>query len=77
MKNKSTYSLLINADSEEKGRSIFEAAIYSSVVLATALSVFSFATGSVVLPGMNRVKADSGIAIEAPAQQPIVVASTN
>jgi len=77
MKNKSTYLLLINADSEEKGRSIFEAAIYSSFVLATALSVFSFATGSVVLPGMNRVKADSAIAIEAPAQQPIVVASTN
>ncbi len=48
--NRSTYSLLLNADAEEKGRSIFEAAIYGMVVLCTAVSVFQFAAGDVVLP---------------------------
>ena len=77
MKNKSTYSLLVNADSEEKGRSIFETAVYSSVVIATALSVWAFASGAVVTPGMNRPERDAAkFAVEAPAQ-PIVLASTN
>ena len=75
MKNKSTYSLLINADAEEKGRSIFETGVYSVVVLCTALAVWTFATGSVITPGMNRTNAaPATIAIEAEAQ-PIVVAS--
>ena len=78
MKNKSTYSLLMNADSEEKGRSIFETIVYSSVVMATALSVWAFASGSVVTPGMNRPERDAAkFAKEAPAQQPIVLASRN
>ena len=76
MKNKSTYSLLVNADAEEKGRSIFETAVYSLTVLCTAVAVWTFATGAVVTPGMNRAKAQSASAITAPAQQaPIVVAS--
>ena len=48
--NRSTYSLLLNADAEEKGRSIFESAIYGMVVLCTVVSVFQFAAGDVVLP---------------------------
>jgi hypothetical protein len=48
--NRSTYSLLLNADAEEKGRSIFESAIYGLVILCTAVSVFQFATSDVVLP---------------------------
>jgi hypothetical protein len=48
--NRSTYSLLLNADAEEKGRSIFESVIYSFVVLCTAVAVWQFASGDVVLP---------------------------
>ena len=79
MKNKSTYSLLVNADSEEKGRSIFEAAVYSSVAMATALSVWAFASGAVVTPGMGRAELgnEAGFTIKAPAEQPIVIASRN
>jgi hypothetical protein len=47
---KNTYSLLINADAEEKGRSIFESAVYGLVILCTAVAGFQFATGDVVLP---------------------------
>ena len=76
MKNKNTYSLLVNADAEEKGRSIFETAVYSSVVMATALSVWAFASGAVITPGMNRGDRD-GVAVEAQVEQPIVLASRN
>ncbi|MEP6822751.1 MAG: hypothetical protein ABI946_10425 [Chthoniobacterales bacterium] len=51
MKNKSTYSLLINADAEEKGRSIFEVSVYVLVVLCVAVSGWNVASTSVVLPG--------------------------
>ena len=79
MKNKSTYSLLVNADSEEKGRSIFETAVYSTVVMATALSVWAFASGAVVTPGMGRADKgnEAGFTITAQAEQPIVIAARN
>jgi hypothetical protein len=79
MKNKNTYSLLINADAEEKGRSIFETTVYSFVVMATALSVWAFASGAVVTPGMGRPNGgnEAGFAIKAPVDQPIVLASRN
>ena len=79
MKKQNTYSLLINADAEEKGRSIFETAVYSCVVIATALSVWAFATGAVVTPGMGRPNGgnEAGFAIKAPVEQTIVLASRN
>ena len=79
MKNKNTYSLLVNAEAEEKGRSMFETAVYSCVVMATALSVWAFASGAVVTPGMGRVDRgnEAGFAVEAPVDQPIVLASRN
>ncbi len=79
MKNKHTYSLLVNAEAEEKGRSLFETLVYSSVVMATALSVWAFATGAVVTPGMGRPNGGNkaGFAIKAQADQPIVLASRN
>ena len=49
MKN-NTYSLLLNANAEEKGRSIFEAAVCGLVVVCCAVSAFQFASGDVVLP---------------------------
>ena len=74
MKNKNTYSLLTQSD--EKGRSIFEGAVYGLVVLSIAFTSFQFATGSVTLPGMNRAsdKAATGIAVEVmePAPAPII-----
>ena len=48
--NRSTYSLLLNADAEEKGRSIFESVVYGLVVLCTAVSLWQFVSGEVVLP---------------------------
>jgi len=48
--NRSTYSLLLNADAEEKGRSIFETSVYGFLILATALSFWQFASGDIVLP---------------------------
>jgi hypothetical protein len=77
MKNKNTYSLLVQSD--EKGRSIFESAIYGLVVLSIAFTSWQFASGSVVVPGMNRAndKTSSGIAVEVvePAVQAPVIAS--
>jgi hypothetical protein len=79
MKNKSTYQLLVNSESEEKGRSIFETAVYSTVCLATALSVWAFASGAVVTPGMGRADKgnEAGFAIKATVEQPIVIAARN
>ena len=80
MKNKSTYQLLVNSESEEKGRSIFETAVYSTVCLATALSVWAFASGDVVTPGMGRADKgnEAGFTIKTQAvEQPIVIAARN
>ena len=77
MKNKSTYSLLVNAESEEKGRSIFETAVYSFVVLATAVSVWTFASSAVITPGMNRADDSAYLAAKSQSEQPIVLASRN
>lgn len=70
MKNKSTYALLINADSEDKGRSMFEASIYAVVVFCMAFSAYHFASTAVTLPGKSRVQnaAESMIAKTAVAQ---------
>jgi len=72
MKTKSTYSLLMNAESEEKGRSIFETAVYSLIVLCMTLSVWSFATGDVTVPGQSAVKKDvpASMMANAPALNP-------
>jgi len=50
MKNKNTYSMLVA--SEEKGRTIFEGALYALVILCTAFSGWQFASNSVALPRM-------------------------
>ena len=47
---KNTYSLLLNADAEEKGRSLFESVVYGLVILCTAVSAWQFAASDVVLP---------------------------
>ena len=72
MKN-TTYSLLLNANAEEKGRSIFEGAIYGLVVVCTALSIWQFATGSVVLPTGGQTASSQAQYAAAPTQpaQPV------
>lgn len=52
MKKQNTYSLLLSA--EEKGRSIFESAIYGLVVICTAFTGWAFVSSAVTTPGMNR-----------------------
>jgi hypothetical protein len=46
--NRSTYAMLIR--SEEKGRSIFEVAVYALVALSGVLSIWQFAEQSNRLP---------------------------
>jgi hypothetical protein len=76
MKNKNTYSLLVQ--SQEKGRSIFEGAIYGLVILCTAYSAWQFASHSIMLPGMNRsTDAPTEMVAQAPAEQPVAVANNN
>jgi len=72
MKTKSTYSLLLNADAEERGRSIFENAVYSVVLLCTALTVWVFASGAVILPGQNSTPTQVQRVITTPAEQPLL-----
>lgn len=48
MKTQSTYSLLVN--SYEKGRSIFESAVYGLLVLAAVASIGQFALQSITTP---------------------------
>ncbi len=69
MKTQSTYSLLIN--SQEKGRSLFEAAIYVLVMLTAVVSVGQFATETVTLPGQAAAKkASSTMVADAAVQTP-------
>lgn len=48
MKNKSTYSLLVK--SQETGRSIFETAVNTLIVLSSVVAIFQFAAQSVIVP---------------------------
>lgn len=57
MKTKSTYSLLSNADSDEKSRSIFEVSAYALLALCMAASGWNFAVATVTVPGQNRAPA--------------------
>jgi len=71
MKTKSTYSLLLKADAEEKGRSIFENAVYSAVLLCTALTVWVFASSAVIVPGQNAAPQAQRV-INTPAEQALL-----
>ncbi len=44
MKNKSTYALLLNAEAEEKGRSLFELCVYGLVLACMTISGWQFAS---------------------------------
>lgn len=75
MKSKSTYSLLLNAEAEDKGRSIFEAAVYAVVVLSMAVSGWHFATSKLTLPGPNRQPiSEQSMLAKTPVEQPLVEA---
>ncbi len=73
MQNKNTYSLILQ--SEEKGRSIFETAVYGLLVLGVASASWQFAFTPVTVPGMNRAS-NTEAAVEmmakAPVEQPII-----
>ena len=73
MKTKSTYSLLLNANAEENGRSIFEIAIYGIVVLSMVLSGWQFASTTVTVPGQNRpTKSQETMMARTPVQPPLL-----
>ncbi len=72
MKQKNTYSLLVN--SEEKNRSIFEIGVYGLVVASMAFSALAFATQAIALPGKSKTPASAASVIEEPAQ-PVLIAA--
>ncbi len=75
MKTKSTYSLLLNANAEEKGRSLFETSIYAVVILSMALSTWYFASSSVTVPGQNRAEIPTERVIaNTPDESPLIAA---
>ena len=76
MKKQSTYSLLMNSGAEEKGRSIFETAVYGVVVLCMAISGWEMMSTKVTMPGLTpaqqaqqEAKAQQSIIASAPAEQ--------
>ncbi|MEO5720666.1 MAG: hypothetical protein ABIR71_04245 [Chthoniobacterales bacterium] len=74
MKNKSTYSLLLNAEAEEKGRSIFEVSVYGLVLLCMAVSGWSFVSTDVTLPRKSQSQdAPPSMIANAVEEAPIVV----
>ena len=71
MKSKNTYSLILNAEAEDRSHSICEAAVYGLVLLGMAVSGWNFASGTVTLPGQNRApKSEQSMIATAPAEQP-------
>jgi hypothetical protein len=48
-----TYSLILAAESDEKGRSVAETLVYALLILSAVASIISAAAHSVVMP--NRV----------------------
>jgi hypothetical protein len=68
MKKPSTYSLLVR--SEEKGRSLFETAVYALVVLSAIVSIGQFTLTTVTLPGDIAAKAPTSAATIAKAGLP-------
>jgi hypothetical protein len=79
MKTKSTYSLLLNAEAEDKGRSIFESGVYATVILCTVLSGWALASTTVRLPGDNVAPKVVERVIMTPAdvEQPLLAAAVN
>jgi hypothetical protein len=69
--NKTTYSLLVG--SEEKGRNMFEGAIFALIILCTAFSGWQFASNSVALPRMPvTTEAPAAMLAKAAPQPPVV-----
>jgi hypothetical protein len=66
---KNTYSLLLNANAEEKGRSIFETVVYGLVVACCAFSAVQFASGDVVLPAGGTTASSKAAYAAATTQQ--------
>ena len=67
--NRSTYSLLLNADAEEKGRSMFESVVYGLVILCTAVSAWQFAASDVILPAGGSTASSKAAFAAASTQQ--------
>lgn len=63
METHSTYSLLVR--SHEKGRSIFEAAVYALVVLSTVVSIYQFTAQALTLPTQASTKSISPTVVAA------------
>ena len=61
MKTQSTYSLLVN--SYEKGRSIFESAVYGLLVLSAVASIGQFASQSITAPGEIAASSNRGVVV--------------
>lgn len=70
MKTKNTYSLLI--DSEEKGRSLFESAIYGLAAVSMAFAFFAFASQTATSPQTSKASAAANHTIATQPAQPLI-----
>lgn len=70
MKTKNTYSLLI--DSEEKGRSLFESAIYGLAAASMAFAFFAFASQTATSPQASKSSAAATDTIATQPAQPLI-----
>ena len=70
MKTKSTYSLLVR--SEEKGRSIFEMAVYGMLIVSSFASVLQFTTAPLALPTTLAAQTPASSLVVASAAQAAV-----
>jgi hypothetical protein len=59
MKTQSTYSLLVK--SQETGRSIFETAVNTLILLSAVVAIFQFASQSVIVPVLAEGNAASSL----------------
>ena len=66
----------MNSGAEEKGRSIFETAVYGVVILCMAISGWEVMSTKVTMPGLTpaeqaqqEAKAQQGVIATAPAEQ--------
>ncbi len=71
MKTQSTYSLLVK--SQETGRSIFETAVNTLLVLSSVAAILQFAAQSLIVPAQTGASATSS-AIVAKSDAPAVAA---
>lgn len=59
----STYALIVQYESEDKGRGVLETVLYAFFILSVAFSIWQFGLHPVIIPAAG-LKGSSGVASE-------------